>query len=334
MTITGSHQPLVDSFQRPVNYLRVSVTDRCNLRCRYCMTSKPNWLPKGHILTLEEIHRMVRIAVTLGMTKIRLTGGEPLCRKGILHLISWLARLDGLEDLALTTNGTLLAQKACQLKEAGLRRVNISLDTMDAEAYRRMTGMDLLEVVWQGIHAAADAGLNPIKINTVVMRGANDDQIELLADLAVHYPFHIRFIEYMPMGVDPHQSQKYFVSIAEIESRLKQMGPLIPIHRQHNDGPAARYRFEGAPGEIGLIGSMSAHFCSRCNRMRLTADGHLRPCLLSDDQIDVMSPLRQGASDDDLQALFARALSRKRQEHRLRFDGDCRLRTRMATIGG
>lgn len=334
MTMNGSHQQLVDSFQRTVSYLRVSVTDRCNLRCRYCMTSKPHWLPKGQILTLEEIHRMVRIAVALGMTKIRLTGGEPLYRKGILHLIERVARIEGLEDLALTTNGTLLAQKAAKLKQAGLHRVNISLDTTDADGYRRMTGLDLLQVVWRGIHAAAAAGLNPIKINTVVMRGCNDDQIELLADLARHHPFHIRFIEYMPMGVNPNGSQRYFVPVGEIESRLRQMGRLIPIPHRNGDGPAARYRFEDAPGEIGLIGSMSTHFCSRCNRMRLTADGHLRPCLLSDDQVDVITPLRQGASDADLQALFAQALARKGPEHQLRFDGDCRLRTRMINIGG
>jgi cyclic pyranopterin phosphate synthase len=298
------------------------------------MTGRTEWLPKGAILTLEEIHRMVRIAVKLGMTKIRLTGGEPLCRKGIIELIARVSRLEGLEDLALTTNGTLLAQKAKQLKQAGLHRVNVSLDTMDADEYRRITSMDLLHVVWQGIHAAAEAGLTPVKINNVVMRGCNDDQIEMLADLALHHPFHIRFIEYMPMGIDPQDAGRHFVSIAEIESRLQRMGRLIPITSQNGDGPAARYRFEGAPGEIGLIGSMSNHFCNRCNRMRLMADGHLRACLLSDDQVDVITPLRAGASDADLETLFGQALSKKRGEHQLRFDGDCRLRTRMVNIGG
>ncbi|RJQ86470.1 MAG: GTP 3',8-cyclase MoaA [Desulfobacteraceae bacterium] len=334
MTTADPHRQLLDSFQRPINYLRVSVTDRCNLRCRYCMTSQTRWMPKGQILTLEEIHRLVRVAVAMGITKIRLTGGEPLCRKGILQLIARVSRLKGLEDLALTTNGTLLVQKARQLKQAGLHRVNISLDTTDAAEYLRMTGMDLLNVVWQGIQAAAAAGLEPVKINTVVMRGCNDHQIELLADLALQHPYHIRFIEYMPMGIDPREAQKHFISVAEIESRLQRMGRLIPIARRDRDGPATRYRFEGAPGEIGLIGSMSKHFCSRCNRLRLTADGHLRPCLLSDDQFDVITPLRQGASDADLEALFAQALSHKRQEHRLRFDGDCRLRTKMVNIGG
>jgi GTP 3',8-cyclase len=334
MNTVVPQSPLLDTFKRPIQYLRVSVTDRCNLRCRYCMTGKTCWLPKGEILTLEEIHRIVGVAVSRGVSKIRLTGGEPLCRKGILHLIERLSGIEALQDLALTTNGTLLAQKAPQLKQAGLHRVNVSLDTMDAEAYRRMTGMDLLDVVWKGIHAAADAGLGPIKINTVIMRGSNDDQIELLAGLALQHPFHIRFIEYMPLAVDPQTAGRHFMPVSEIENRLQRMGRLIPVPNHTLDGPARRLRFEGAPGEIGLISSMSDHFCSRCNRLRLTADGRLRPCLLSDDQVDLVTPLRGGASDGELAMLFDQALSLKKEHHQLRFDGDCRLRTRMVNIGG
>lgn len=331
---SADNKQLVDAFQRPVNYLRVSVTDRCNLRCRYCMTHEAAWLPKGQILSLEEIHRMVRIATGIGITKVRLTGGEPLCRKGVIGLIERLSRMEGLADLSLTTNGTLLAAKATQLRQAGLRRINISLDTMDAEAYRRLTGADLFQQVWQGIMAAAAAEFHPVKINTVVMRGCNEDQIELLADLSRHHPFHVRFIEYMPIGIEPHAARDRFMPMAEIESRLRRMGRLSPIANGREDGPALRYRFAGAPGEIGLIGSMSTHFCSRCNRVRLTADGHLRACLLADDQVDVITSLRQGATDVEIAALFAKALAQKKGEHHMSFSCDRMLRTKMASIGG
>ena len=298
------------------------------------MTSYTRWLPKGHILTLEEIHRMVHIGAGLGITKIRLTGGEPLCRKGIVGLVEKLCAEKGIKDLALTTNGTLLAEKALPLKRAGLKRINISLDTTDGRAFEQLTGKDLLHAVWQGIMAAWEVGFNPIKINAVVMRGFNDDQIEALADIGRQYPFHIRFIEYMPIGTDPRTTEKFFVSIAEIEHRLKKMGPLVPIPREASDGPAMRYRFADAPGEIGLIGSMSAHFCGRCNRMRLTADGHLRPCLLSDEQVNVIDALRRGAGDDEIAAIYARAVAMKKGDHQLSFSGDHLLQTKMANIGG
>jgi cyclic pyranopterin phosphate synthase len=329
-----SRTHLMDAFQRPVNYLRVSVTDRCNLRCRYCMTSHTRWLPKGAILSLEQIERLVRIGVGLGITKVRLTGGEPLCRKGIVGLIDRLSKLDGLQDLTLTTNGTLLAQKAEGLKAAGLRRINISLDTMDAAGFYNITGLNLLDTVWQGITQAAAVGFNPIKINCVVMRGSNEDQVVPLADLTRGQPFHVRFIEYMPIAVDPDAVQSRFVPMAEVQQRLETLGPLVPLPSKNGDGPARRFRFEGAPGEVGFISSMSEHFCSRCNRIRLTADGHLRPCLLADDQVDVMTALRAGAGDAQIAAIFAKALAMKQGEHRLSFGGSCRLRTQMGSIGG
>jgi cyclic pyranopterin phosphate synthase len=330
----NSHNPLVDAFQRPVNYLRVSVTDRCNLRCRYCMTSHTRWLPKGAILTLEEIERLVGIGVGLGITKVRLTGGEPLCRKGIVDLIARLSKLNGLQDLTLTTNGTLLAQKAAALKEAGLRRINISLDTMDAAGFFNITGLNLLDTVWQGIVQAAAVGFNPIKINCVVMRGSNEDQIVPLAELTRSQPFHVRFIEYMPIAIDPHAAKSRFVPMAEVQQRLEKLGALIPLPSRNGDGPARRFRFQDAPGELGFISSMSEHFCSRCNRIRLTADGHLRPCLLADEQVDVMGALRAGADDEAIAAIFAKALAMKQGEHRLSFGGNCQLRTKMTDIGG
>ena len=334
MTYINPQHHLTDIHHRRISYLRVSVTDRCNLRCRYCMTSHTRWLPKGHILTLEEIHRMVRIGAELGITKVRLTGGEPLCRKGIVGLVEQICTVPGIEDVALTTNGTLLAEKALPLKRAGLKRINISLDTTDGRAFEYLTGKDLLHAVWQGIMAAQKIGFDPIKINTVAMRGRNEDQIEALADLSRQYPFHVRFIEYMPIGTDPRASEKYFISIAEIERRLQKMGALEPIPRGKSDGPALRYRFADAPGEVGLIGSMSAHFCGRCNRMRLTADGHLRPCLLSDEEVNVIDALRQGAGDDEIAGIYARAVAMKKGGHQLDFSGSHSLNSKMASIGG
>lgn len=327
-------QQLVDSFQRPVNYLRISVTDRCNLNCRYCAPFTPDHLDRHDLLTFEEIYRIAAIGTRLGINKIRLTGGEPLVRKGIIEFIERLCELGTLKDLALTTNGTLLADMGQQLKQAGLQRVNISLDTLDKNKYRELTRADKYHKVWEGIMMAARLAFNPIKINTVLMRGINDDEIEAIAGLSLRYPFHIRFIEYMPIGTDPTANQHYFYPIAEIEERLRRMGNLIPIAHSSNDGPAQRFRFEGAPGEIGLIGSMSAHFCSTCNRIRLTAAGQLRPCLLSEDHVDVITPLRDGAADGEIESLFSQALASKKSEHQLTFGGGNSLPTKMVSIGG
>lgn len=327
-------QQLVDSFQRPVNYLRISVTDRCNLNCRYCAPFTPDHLDRQDLLTFEEIYRIAAIGTKLGINKIRLTGGEPLVRKGIVEFIERLCELGTLKDLALTTNGTLLADMGQQLKNAGLQRVNISLDTLDKAKYREITRADQFHKVWEGIMMSAQLAFDPIKINTVLMRGVNDDEIEAIARLSMRYPFHIRFIEYMPIGTDPMACQHYFYSIAELEERLRRMGNLIPIAPSSNDGPAMRFRFEGAPGEIGLIGSMSAHFCSTCNRIRLTAAGQLRPCLLSEDHVDIITPLRNGAGDGEIESLFSQALASKKREHQLTFAGDNNLPTKMVSIGG
>lgn len=334
MPLTGKKELLTDGHNRPVSYLRVSVTDRCNLRCRYCMTEQTQWLPKGAILTLEEIHRVVKIATGLGITKVRLTGGEPLCRKGIVGLIERIHQIDSLKDIALTTNGTLLADLAPSLKQAGLKRLNISLDTLEDETFRQITGQNLWAAAWKGIEAALAEGLHPVKLNCVAMRQYNDHQIERMAELTRRFPLHVRFIEYMPIGIDPKQGQKHFISIDEIKKRLERLGQLAPIAPSDGDGPAQRFRLDDSPGEIGLIGSMSAHFCSRCNRLRLTADGHLRACLLADEQIDLITPLRQGASDDQIRALFNQALALKGKMHRMRFDGNCTVNSKMAGIGG
>jgi cyclic pyranopterin phosphate synthase len=294
----------------------------------------PPPLARGELLSLEEIFRLVRIGEGLGIKKIRLTGGEPLCRPGLDGLIRQILSDTVVEDISLTTNGTLLADQAADLKAAGIGRINISLDTLDRGKFARLTGFDRFDRMWDGLMSAVQMGFAPIKINTVVMKGFNDDEIVTLAELAVRYPFHVRFIEYMPIGTDPHAAERHFLPISEIRQRLERLGPLEPLPRSSLDGPASRYRLNGTPGEIGLIGSMSRHFCAACNRLRLTADGMLRPCLLADDQVDVKTPLRSGASDEDLASLFVRTIRMKKGEHRMSFDGERRLHTKMVSIGG
>lgn len=325
---------LVDGSRRPINYLRISVTDRCNLRCRYCAPKGFRHIPRDQLLTLEEIHRLVRIAAGMGINKIRLTGGEPLVRKGVPDLIARLDGIEEIEDIALTTNGTLLTRYAERLRQAGLKRLNISLDTLDRDKFRQMTGQDGFDKVWEGIQTAARLGFAPIKINTVVMRGFNDDEVERLAELTLRYPFHVRFIEYMPIGTQPHLAHRHSVSIAEVRARLETRGELLPVQNNLGDGPAKRFRYADAPGEIGLIGSMTAHFCGQCNRLRLTSTGHLRPCLLSDDQVNVIDPLRQGAGDDEIRRIFMAVVRRKRPEHQLDFKSRQALQCQMVSIGG
>lgn len=325
---------LIDRFNRRVSYLRISVTDRCNLRCRYCAPSLPKPLKQDKLLTLSEMYRLVRIGANLGIRKVRLTGGEPLCRKGVVHFIEELSSLPQLKDISLTTNGTLLTHSAQKLKDAGLGRINISLDTLDRLKFQRLTGADLFDTVWRGIMQAAEMGLRPIKINVVVMKGFNDDELEEMAQLSMRFPFHVRFIEYMPIGTDPLQARNHFLPISEMRKRLERMAPLLSVTGTRNDGPAQRYRFTDAPGEIGLIGSMSAHFCDSCNRLRLTADGQLRPCLLSEETVDVMTPLRNGASDKALAARFLETIRQKRGKHHMDFTRDQVLQTKMVSIGG
>lgn len=331
---TDTQTRLMDAFQRRVNYLRISITDRCNLRCRYCAPSRPERVEKDRLLTLEEIYRLVEIGVSLGISKVRLTGGEPLCRKGVVGLVRKLARTEGLQDISLTTNGTRITEVGKALLEAGLKRINISLDTLDSEKFRCMAGVDGFGAVWDGIMAASKWGFKPVKINTVVMKGFNDGEIEAIAELAIRYPFQVRFIEYMPIGTDPLTAHRHFLPIAEIEQRLRRMGDLTPVTGTALDGPARRYRMAGARGEIGLIGSMSSHFCRSCNRIRLTAGGQLRPCLLADDQVDLIGPMRQGATDGELAALFLHALAQKGAEHRMGFTEGHAVNTKMVSIGG
>lgn len=326
---------LIDNCNRHLNYLRVSITDRCNLRCSYCMPEgRIERLQHPEILRYEEILRVVRVGVALGISKIRVTGGEPLVRKGVYDFLSDLTRIEQLKDVSLTTNAMLLADNIDRIYTAGIRRINISLDTLKRERFRKITGFDGFEQVWQGIWAAMDRGFSPIKLNVVALKGINEDELVDMAALSFKYPIHIRFIEQMPIGMThPVPGTPLLAPI--IKQRISTLGRLYPVEKSALDGPAQRYRFEGAIGEIGFIPAMSQHFCERCNRLRLTASGQLRPCLLSDQQQDLKGPLRAGCSDADIEGVFMAAVRQKPCDHNLRLDEDTgRVDGQMSSIGG
>jgi GTP 3',8-cyclase len=310
---------LIDPYGRTIDYLRISVTDHCNLDCLYCAPfSGRRRLPHAEILTYEEIFRITSAAVLTGISKIRITGGEPLQRRGMVRLCRMLADIDGIESLALTTNGILLKEFADPLFEAGVRRVNISLDTLKPERFKKITGYDFLYRVIEGIEAAEMAGMHPIKINTVVMRGINDDEIEDLAGLTLEKPYHVRFIELMPtQGHTLEKHHSLFVPVDQMIERIKMMGNLQLDNKTESFGPAMLYSFSRAPGKVGFIAPLSRHFCGTCNRLRLTADGKLRTCLFSEKEIDIKASLRKGASMKALADLFKHAARNKPQKHRL-----------------
>ena len=311
--------PYEDGFCRPVTYLRISVTDRCNLRCTYCMPPEGvAHIPHERILRYEEIVRVAEAAVDLGMSKVRITGGEPLVRTDLPVLVRMLARLPGMEDLSMTTNGLLLARYAEALREAGLHRVNVSLDTLDPAKYRRITRLGDLEQVLAGIQAARQVGLAPVKVNAVILRGVNDDELVSFAERTLRDEWNVRFIEVMPFEGDAPDWERTYMPAAEMKARIEAaLGPLVPEQDIRGSGPARYYRLPGARGTLGFISPVSEHFCAQCNRMRLTADGHLRPCLLSDLELDLRTPLRQGATRAQLRALLLEAIRCKPKEHGL-----------------
>jgi cyclic pyranopterin phosphate synthase len=326
---------LQDRYQRPITYLRVSVTDRCNLRCVYCMPSDGIQL-RSHddILSFEEVARVVHAAVGLGIRTVRLTGGEPLARKGLVDLVRMLRDISGLEELSLTTNGTLLSAQALALARAGLDRVNVSLDTLRPERFARITRRGNLADVLAGIMAAENAELTPIKINAVVMRGVNDDEVVELARQTLEHSWHVRFIEPMPLGSDVLWEPDRCVLATEIRAEIEMaLGPLAATEKLPGSGPARTYQLMNALGTIGFISPWSQHFCSACNRLRLTADGKLRSCLLSDGEIDLRLPLRQKAGDVELQRLIQRAVEWKPMGHHLAELGGP-LGRAMSEIGG
>ncbi|HNS50060.1 MAG TPA: GTP 3',8-cyclase MoaA [Anaerolineae bacterium] len=327
--------PFQDDFGRAINYLRVSVTDRCNLRCVYCMP--PEGVQKqghGHVLSYEEMALAIRAAAEIGIRKVRLTGGEPLARLGLPGFVKLIAAIPGIDDISMTTNATLLAGQARALAEAGLRRVNISLDTLRPERYTAMTRRGQIEDVWAGIAAAREAGLAPIKLNAVVIRGLNDDEVAGLAGRTLTDGWHMRFIEWMPVGGSTGWAAGGAVPVAEMRAQIEQrFGPLQPVPGPVGNGPARYFRIPGAEGTIGFIGALSEHFCHSCNRLRLTADGRLRPCLLSDQEVDLRAALRAGGGLEAARELVAQAIQLKPMCHHL---GDARVpqgRT-MSQIGG
>jgi len=326
---------LLDPYRRKINYLRISVTDRCNLRCRYCMPEEGISLtPHGEILTYEEILRIVRVFGCEGISKIRLTGGEPLIRKGIVDFISRLSQVETVKDLSLTTNGILLKDLGRDLKEAGLKRINISLDSLRKERFFQITRKDAFERVWAGIEESLNVGLSPIKINMVAIKGLNDDEIEAFARLTLDLPLTVRYIEYMPSGNGEPWKGTDLLTMDQIKQRLESLGPLLPVPSDRWDGPAKRFRMKGALGEIGLIGAVSSHFCSDCNRLRLTPDGKIRTCLFSDEEIDVKDLLRKGGSDQDLKERLLVALRAKPERHHIDSHQFKKCQRNMSAIGG
>jgi len=321
-------------FGRNINYLRISVTDRCNLRCIYCMPLEgvPQ-MSHSELLSYEEIQTVVRAAAELGINRIRLTGGEPLVRAELPELVRMLSRIEGIEELSLTTNGVFLKKYALELKQAGLSRVNVSLDTLKADTFRYITRLGELQGVLEGIEAAKKAGFEPVKTNTVVMRGINDDEILDFAKMTYEDGWHVRFIELMPF-----KGVVEFVPSIELRQHISLLGKLEPCASITGNGPAMYYRLPGARGTIGFISPLTeTSFCSRCNRMRLTSDGKLRPCLLREDEIDLKLPLRSdeiGAPMKELKRLILKAVASKPEHHHLN-EGVARLVNRkMSQIGG
>jgi len=325
---------LSDPSQRSINYLRISVTDRCNLRCIYCMPAEGvQLMPHEAILTYEEIYTVARAATELGIEKIRITGGEPLARLGLSKLIQMLARIDAIDDISLTTNGVLLSRFATELKSAGLRRVNVSLDTLKPDRFRQITRSNYeINDVLNGIEAAKSADLNPVKINVVVMAGINDDEILDFANKTVKDGWHVRFIEFMP-SVAVNNTSPQFVPVSKMKKRLKPLGKLEPCLPSVGNGPAKYFRYPHASGTIGFITPISEHFCFHCNRLRLTADGKLRPCLMSDYEIDLKQPLRSGISTDGLKQLIEEAVANKPLRHHLT-EGDIPQDRLFSQVGG
>jgi cyclic pyranopterin phosphate synthase len=307
---------MIDGFGRRIEYLRISVTDKCNLRCVYCMPLHGmEWLGRSELLTYEEIASVIRTLAGMGLKRVRFTGGEPLVRKDLADLVRMVAAVPGIEDLSLSTNAVLLAEQADDLRAAGINRVNISLDSLrpdrvDAIARRPNSFTRIMA----GIDAAERVGFEPIKINTVLIGGQNDDEIEDFAEITRTRPWHIRFIELMPTGANLELSAENYVSCQEALRRVRQVAALEPVRGPNGNGPATYYRFPGALGTIGVITPMSHNFCDRCNRMRLTADGQLRPCLFGDLQTNLRDPLRRGES---LVPLIEQTLRVKPERHHL-----------------
>ncbi|NNM33865.1 MAG: GTP 3',8-cyclase MoaA [Gemmatimonadetes bacterium] len=307
---------MVDGFGRSIRYLRISVTDKCNLRCVYCMPEEGlEWLRRDEILSYEEITRIVEVMAPMGLSRVRLTGGEPLVRKDLPDLVSRLSHVPGIDDISLSTNAVLLAPLARELRDAGVNRINVSLDSLRPERADRIARRpDVLKRVMEGLHAAEEVGFDPIKINVVLMRGENDDEVEDFAALTRDRPWHVRFIEVMPTEANLGLSAAQTMTCDEALALLGNVETLESVEGPQGNGPAAYYRLPGAAGTIGVITPMSHNFCGACNRMRLTASGQLRPCLFGSIETPLRDPLRRG---DDLVPLIEETLRIKPEKHLL-----------------
>lgn len=326
---------LKDNYQRNINYLRISLTDRCNLRCQYCMPEEG--IPLIHhrdILTYEEILRLVKVYAEAGISKVRITGGEPLVRKGVVDLIAQISQIPGIADLSMTTNAVLLQGFVPDLKKAGLKRINISLDTLDPAKFQLITRRDKFHQVWAGIEESLRAGFHPVKLNVVTINGTNHTEVVDFAALSLKVPLSIRFIEYMPTGCD-QWSPDLVIEASRIKEIIEaELGTLIPVSNTSHQGPAVCYRFQDSPGEIGFINPVSSHFCDTCNRIRLTPDGHLRTCLFSDDETDLKPYLRSNCSDEVLLEVLHQTLAAKPRRHLLETVQFKKCQRTMSAIGG
>ncbi len=332
-------EQLVDQYSRTISYLRLSITDRCNLRCLYCMPSS-SLVKCADLLSYEEMLRIVGLAVDMGMNKLRLTGGEPLVRKGVMDFIRNLAKIKGLEDIRLTTNGVLLHEKAVDLYSAGIRNLNISLDSMKRERFAEITGSDLFDQVWQGIQTACELGFN-VKLNVVAMKGINDDEFADFAKLATQRSIQVRFIEFMPIGNKDSWDKTRFIAASELKEMISTLGTMEPSPGSRLEGPARVYRLttsNGQTGRIGFISPISHHFCDKCNRLRLTSEGRLRACLLHNHETDLKALLRQGSTDSEIQKAIQQTILNKPKGHTLQDDlaglDQVNCQGQMSRIGG
>lgn len=331
-----------DRFGHRISYLRVSVTDRCNERCRYCMPDEvQEWLPRAQTLTYPELLRAIRVGVSLGVNKVRITGGEPLTRPGIVSFVAQVAKVEGVEQVGVSTNGTLLARRgesgeaiAQELKDAGATALNISLDTLDRSTYATVTGRDFLPRLLGGIEAARAAKFDHLRVNCVLMRGRNDEGLVELVEFACQNNLLLRFIELMPVSAREVLDDANFFPIREAQRKIEgHFGTLIPLPDFRTNGPAVYYRIPGREQRVGFIGALTnLHFCETCNKLRLTSDGKLRPCLGSHLEVDIFEALRQGAGDDVLRAIFRETVEQKPEQHDFR--GAYQPQRRMIAIGG
>jgi cyclic pyranopterin phosphate synthase len=328
-------EPLLDSWDREIRSVRVSVTDKCNFRCRYCMPADGlEWLPRDEVLSFEEIARLVLVLAAMGVDEVRLTGGEPLVRRDMPTLVSFLAEIPGVRDLSLTTNGVLLDRLAGPLVEAGLSRLNVSLDSLSHVRFAEITRRDALDRVLAGLaEAERYPELRPIKVNCVAIRGFTEEEVPALAELARRKPYVVRFIEFMPLDADEAWREDEVLTGGEIRTLIEEHWPLEEIPAKPSS-TARRFRFADGAGEIGFVNPVSEPFCSSCDRIRLTADGQLRTCLFSRREWDLKGPMREGASDDDLADLIRFAVRHKELKHRINDPGFVRASRSMSQIGG